>query len=338
MTYDHYIALDWAQKNMAIARMTAHSDKISAVDVPASIKELQLYLIGLKGKKVLTFEETNTAQWLYTELREYVDEIIVCDPYRNRLLSEGPKTDKIDAKKLVLLLRGNLLKAVFHSGDDFILLRKLVSGYQDVIKSGVRLKNQRDAMFRSTGKKVHNTSNLDQPVEQFVLSGLNRNIDSYELEKARYQKEFGTLCKKNGTLRNLKSVPGIGEIGAVTLAAIVVDPKRFKSKGDFLSYCGLVNLEKMSGGKSYGQKRPRYCRQIKNVFKIAALSNINSGPNQPLRLYHNFLIEKKQYSDFNARHALARRIAVLTLGMWKSGKSFHQQGAPVCSEPAAIIL
>ncbi len=73
--YDHYVALDWAQRNMAVARMTKESSTVKSMDVPSSVKELRLYLSNLKGKKVLTFEETSTSQWLYTELREYVDDV-----------------------------------------------------------------------------------------------------------------------------------------------------------------------------------------------------------------------------------------------------------------------
>jgi hypothetical protein len=119
--YEHYIAVDWAQRNMAIARMTHSSSKVKVIDVPANVKELQLYLSQLKGKKILTIEETTTSQWLYTELKEHVDNILICDAYRNKLLSEGPKTDKIDATKLVQLLKANLLKPVFHSGDEFFI-------------------------------------------------------------------------------------------------------------------------------------------------------------------------------------------------------------------------
>ena len=113
---------------MAMARMTEKSNDIKVIEVPSSIKELQVYLENLKGTICLTFEETSTSQWLYTELKDYVEKIIICDPLRNKLLSEGPKTDKIDAKKLVILLRAGLLKEVFHSGEKFIDLRKIVSG------------------------------------------------------------------------------------------------------------------------------------------------------------------------------------------------------------------
>jgi len=63
-------------------------------------------------------------------LKDCVEKLVICDPYRNKLLSEGAKTDKIDAEKLVKLLKADLLKEVFHSGDKFIKLRKIVSGYE----------------------------------------------------------------------------------------------------------------------------------------------------------------------------------------------------------------
>ena len=47
---------------------------------------------------------------------------VICDPRRNKLLSEGPKTDKIDAAKLVQLLKAGLVKEVYHSTDKYINL------------------------------------------------------------------------------------------------------------------------------------------------------------------------------------------------------------------------
>ena len=84
--YDHYIAIDWAAINMAIARMTKKSNKITTIDVPSDITEFQFYLKNLKGTKILAIEETTTSQWLYTELKDYVNNILICDPCRNSLL------------------------------------------------------------------------------------------------------------------------------------------------------------------------------------------------------------------------------------------------------------
>jgi hypothetical protein len=319
--FNHYVAVDWAMSNMAIARMTLKSNKINVIDVPTDIKELQFYLKNLKGTICLTFEETTSSHWLYTELKESVDKLIVCDPYRNKLLSEGPKTDKIDASKLVQLLKADLLKEVFHTNDKFIELRKLVSGYDDVIKSGVRFKNQRSALFRANSKNHKKESDLKSNTENFVLKGLNDQISKYEEERKRYQQEFKKLEKKHAEIKRVSGIPGIGTINAVKIVSRVVDAHRFKTRNNFLSYCGLIKLEKISGGKSYGKKNPRYCRMLKSVFKMGTLASID-GTNQ-FADYYKHLLKDKNYSERMARNAVSRKIATVAYGVMKNDKKYE---------------
>ena len=320
--YDHYIAIDWAAANMAIARMTKKTNKISVIDVPSDIKELQFYLKNLKGKKIVAIEETTTSQWLYTELYSYADKVFVCDPHRNRLLTEGPKTDKIDASKLVQLLKAQLLKEVYHSNDKFLHLRRLVSGYEDVIKAAVRLKAQRYALLRACGKSGYEKSIiLDNKSAQFVLKGLERQISSNKQERHNYEKEFKRLSRQHPEIRHQKSLPGIGDIGAVKIIAKVVTPWRFGNKGHFLSYAGLIKLDKISGGRSYRKKNSRYCRQLKSVYKMGTISAI--GGNNPINDYYEHLIRDKNYPPYHARHKACRRLATLSLGVLKSGKKYE---------------
>jgi hypothetical protein len=295
--YDHYIAIDWALENMAIARMTKKSNKINAIDVPSDIGDLQAYLKNLKGTKILTIEETTPTQWLYTELKDHVDRIFICDPTRNKLLNEGPKNDKIDATKLVQLLKAGLMKEVYHSNDKFLYLRRLVSGYEDLVKAGVRTQNQRYALLRACGKKGNEKKDL--------------NLDS----------EFARLAKKYPEIRHQKTLPGIGLINAVKIVARVVTPYRFEDKGHYLSYSGLIKLEKISGGKSYGKKNPRYCRQLKTVYKSGVFAAI--GGNNPINDYYEFLMREKAYPEDIARHKACRRLATLSLGVFKSGEKYQ---------------
>ncbi len=145
-----------------------------------------------------------------------------------------------------------------------------------------------------------------------------QGIESYEKEKSRYEEEFKKLYKQHQAIRNLESVPGVGIINAVKILAMVVDPRRFKDKGHFISYCGLIKHEKMSGGKSYGQRSPRYCRILKCVFKTGAMSaSFHPGP---MRDFYTSLIQEHGYADYNARNRIARRIATLCYGVLKSGK------------------
>ena len=324
--YEHYIAIDWAQENMAVARMTDKLDKIKTFEGPSDVKGLRGYLQSLRGTKIMTIEESTASQWLYTELRDEVDKLLICDPYRNRLLSEGAKNDRIDAEKLVKLLRSGMMKEVFHSGDEFIHLRKITSGYEDLIRSGVQAKNQRSALFRAIG--IHHKKDEfpeGYQADKFVLDNLDQRIENYENQKSKYEKEFQNLCKKHKSIRILKSIPGIGDIHAVQIAASVVDVKRFETQGRFLAYCGLITLERMSGGKSYGKKAPRCNRRLKQVFKMAAQSSIMASVSNPMRQYYDFFINERKKPEYTARHAVARRIAVLTYGILKSKKEFDIQ-------------
>ena len=312
--FDHYLALDWSMKVMAIAHMRRRTKKPETFERPSDLKELKQYLATLKGRKILTIEETTTAQWLYVELIDHVDRIILCDPYQNRLLSNGPKTDKIDAGKLCLLLRAGLLKEVFHSLSGLYELRRLVSAYEDLVKAGVRVLNQKASM-----EQGHFESGKHAP---FILEHVAKSIELYQRSKEQYERKFSDLSRRNKLVKNLMEVSGIGIIGAVKIVAIVVDARRFARAGNYLSYCGLIKHEKISGGRSYGRRRPRFNHTLKAVYKLAAMAVI-SGNNNPIREYYEYLLAKG-IAEHNARHAVARYIARLTYGMLKTGKRYQR--------------
>lgn len=322
MNYDHYIALDWAQRNMAIARMAKNSDFPVVTEAKSDVEELKVYLQSLKGRKILTFEECNSAQWLYTELREEVDEIIVCDPYRNHLLKEGHKNDLIDASKLCVLLRNKLLKPVFHCDDAFIRLRKLVSGYEDLIHMIVQMKNRQSAMYRARGKDVGGELKTDE--EQFVAKELKRSLEHHHEQRLLYEAEFRKVRQRHKVVRDLESIPGIGLINAVKLLAIIVSAKRFTNKSPFLVYAGLLKTKAMSGGRAYGRRTPRHSRQLKCVFRTAAMACLNTKADHPLKDYYEMQIAGGA-PEYVARHALSRRIAILSLGVMKSEKRLSEE-------------
>ena len=320
-SYDHYIALDWSIKNMAIARLKPKTNEPKIIDVPSDIKELKLYLKNLQGTKIITIEETTTSHWLYVELYDYADKIIICDPYRNRLLSDGPKNDKIDAGKLCLLLKNGMLKEVFHSNDRLYELRKLVSYYDDEVKAGVRLMNQKSALYRAENKSYKKKETIkDDCINKFIVSQLDEKINLYIDKKENYEKEFYKITKGNKVIKSLMSIPGIGIISGVTILSMVIDARRFKSSNHYLSYCGLANHKKMSGGRNYGKRLPRYSRKLKSVYKSAAVRVIST--NNPIREYYDYLVKEKSLTEQNANNAVARYIARVSLGIIKSGKKY----------------
>ncbi len=129
------------------------------------------------------------------------------------------------------------------------------------------------------------------------------------------------MKKKHELIRNIDKIPGIGVINSVKIVARVVDGRRFRHRNNWLNYCGLVKNKRQSGGRVYGKKTPRHCGQMKDVFKVAASTTIH-GESEFAKFY-TYLIQEKNYTDFNARHAVARRAATLTLGVIKSGEKFQ---------------
>ena len=94
--------------------------------------------------------------------------------------------------------------------DGFLYLRRIVSGYEDLIKMGVRLQNQRYALLRIAGKNGYekNDIELNFQSEQFVLESLDKQITAYEEEKQNYDRAFKQLARKHPEIKNQKSLPG----------------------------------------------------------------------------------------------------------------------------------
>jgi len=316
--YDHYVALDWAERVMALAHTKDPRKKPVAFERPADLKELRAYLSSLSGRVILTFEETTSAQWLYLELCDRVARIVICDPYYNRLLLHGPKTDKIDAAKLCTLLCAGLLKEVFHTSETLYELRRLVSGYEDLVRLGVGALNQRDALKRAAGP----TGRAAGRFAPFVREHLEQTIALYQTMKPAYEKKFEALCRSHPLARRQKDLPGIGTIGAVKIVATVVDARRFPRAGQYLSYCGLVKHQKFSGGRSYGKRKARYHRTLKSVYKTAVHTALK-GDN-PVREYYDRLL-RQSVAEHNARNACARYLARVSYGMLKSGERYEPE-------------
>jgi transposase len=310
--YDHFVALDWSLKIMAIARMSGRHEIPQVFERPANLKDLKAYLGSLKGRVILTFEESGFAHWLYLELLDEVDRVVICDPFKNKLLFHGPKTDKIDARKLCQLLRAGLLTEVYHSTSGLYELRLLVSAYEDVVRSGIRVLNQLAALklgHRDSGKAA-----------AFIAGILNENTDLYRRSKGEFERRFRDVARRNTLVRFQKGISGVGIIGAVKIVACVVDAQRFPHVGKYFSYCGLIKHEKLSGGRSYGRRKPRYSHMLKSVYKTAALAAING--HNPIRDYYDHLLAQG-VAEHNARHAVARHIARISYGMLKNGTRYE---------------
>src|SRR5207249_5071373 len=138
-------------------------DTIVATEAAALIRLVQ----SLSGPLHVTFEETTQAEWLHDVIRHFVKEVVVCDPRRNKLLGEGSKADKPEARKLAELLRAGLLRSVYHGHEATRKLKELVRAYEtltlDVGRTMVRIKAiYRGRGIRTPGRGVYQSSQRAQ--------------------------------------------------------------------------------------------------------------------------------------------------------------------------------
>lgn len=313
--YKHYIALDWSKENFALASIRDTGTRFKLEEHPPDLKILKQCLRQLPGRKILTIEETTTSQWLYVELKDYVNKILICEPYRNRLLQDGPKNDKIDARNLCILLRNGSLKEVFHTTDELYRLRKLVSIYDDYVKASVRIKNQRSSMFLSEGKDHKKARILSgNTINKFITEKQILTIEHIDQIRKEFELIFKKIQHENKTIQKLVKVSGIATKLAVTIFAVVIDANRFENKYKYYAYCGLVKHLKYSGGRTYGKRMNRYSRILKRCYKIAA--NAAIGGNNDIREYYEYLLQNN-YSYEDARNQIARYIAKVSYAIMK---------------------
>ena len=109
-----YIGMDVHKESISIAVLNAAGKMVMECVIETKATTILQFFRGLRGELHVTFEEGTSAAWLYDLLQPHVTEVVVCDPRRNALLKAGNKSDRIDARKLAELLRGNQLKPVYH--------------------------------------------------------------------------------------------------------------------------------------------------------------------------------------------------------------------------------
>jgi hypothetical protein len=154
-----YIGMDVHKEAISIAVLNTSGKLVMECVIETKTITILPFIQGLRGSLHITFEEGTWAAWLYDLLKPHVTKIVVCDPRRNALLKEGSKSDRIDARKLAELLRGNQLKPVYHGEHGVRTLKELVRSYLTISKDLARVMTRVKALYRSwaipcTGKLV----------------------------------------------------------------------------------------------------------------------------------------------------------------------------------------
>jgi transposase len=144
--------------------------------------------------------------------------------------------------------------------------------------------------------------------EHLVLSA-QANLDSINFFKEKIQELEKSIRKKvrlKKAFHYLKTVPGIGNILALTIMLEVGDITRFPKVGDFTSYCRCVPSRRLSDGKSKGKgNRKNGNRYLSWAFVEAV--HLGRRYNKGFRSYYNRKVAQANTSL--ATKALGNKLA-----------------------------
>jgi transposase len=310
--------------------------ELSSFHVATTIPDLVREIERVPGPRKVIIEEGPLADWLSRSLSPHVDEMIVCDPYRNALIAkEGEKDDAIDWRKLAHLCRGGYIRPVHHARTlERSVLRQHVQLYHERVKRRVSEGHKIIWRARGFGVIVKHRDLLDRerrrrllerlPDHATVQQDLRLLLDGFD-QLARQVKALRSqlieLSKREPMIKYLCEVKGIKQVRAATFYAIVDTPFRFKTKQKLWKYMGIGLERRCSGKQTPRLSVPLRCNRIlKSVILGAAKSAIASGNNIFADQYQRWL--EAGCSPRIAKRNVARSQAAVMWGMWKSGSKF----------------
>jgi len=348
MNQAKYIGMDVPQATISVAVVNASGKLLLECIFETKAATILQFIQGLHGSLFVTFEEGTSAAWMYDLLKPHVTNVVVCDPRKNALLKDGNKSDRIDARKLAELLRHNLLSPVYHGENGLRTLKELARSYLTISKDLTRVMSRIKALYRSWaipcgGATVyaprHRSEWLVKITEARVrlrAERLYQQLDMLEPLRQEARRDLRIESRKQSAVKLLRRIPSIGPIRSALLVALLQTLHRFCTKRQLWAYSGFALQTHDSGEYRYVRGELRRNRErvtvlglsdnhnhdLKNLFKGAALSaSTRPGP------FHDFYaaLLAKGMRPAMARLTLARKIATITLTIWKKGVDFDAE-------------
>ena len=345
MSQEKYIGMDVHQATISVAVMNGSGKLIMECLLETKAATIVEFIQGLHGTLSLTFEEGTAAAWLHDLVKPHVSRLVVCDPRKATLMKEGNKSDRIDARKLAEMLRTNQLHSVYHGEHGMRTLKELGRSYLTVTQDVTRVMNRIKALYRSWGIPCSGTTvyasrhraewlaKLVEPGVRVRAEHLYRQLDSLQPLRLEARRELLQESQKHAAVKRLRQIPSIGPIRAALLVALLQTPHRFRTKRQLWAYSGFAVETHDSGEYRYVRGKPQrnreritvrglnhnYNKDLKNLFKGAAISaSTRPGP------LHDFYVARveKGMRPTMARLTVARKIAAVSLTIWKKGVSF----------------
>ena len=165
---------------------------------------------------------------------------------------------------------------------------------------------------------------------------LYEQLDMLQHLRQQARRELLAESRKHAITAKLRQVPYLGPIRSALAVALIQTPHRFRTKRQLWAYSGLALETRTSADYRYVEGQLRRAKKLvsirglnkdhnhdlKGLFKGAAtMASVRPGPFQDFYL----AALAKGIKPTMARLTLARKIAAITLTLWKKGENFDAE-------------
>lgn len=340
---ERFIGLDEHKASTTIAVMGPTGRRLRSLVVETHGRALIEAMRVIPGNKHLCLENGAQAMWIAEILRPHVSEV------RLSTGSVKPETsaDEPDAFALAQLVRAGMGQPLHAARTDpsVAALRIVVKTYNQVTQDLVRTKNRLQVLYRSRGVMTpsgHGSLYDTRSREKWLgaLPAVSRpsgvvlfaELDGLVAVKKQALSALKAEAGKHPMTRVLMTCPGMGVVRAAEVIATVVTPHRFRSRTPFWAYCGLSVVTRSSADwhqdarKQWTFERRAVTRgltrsgnrRLKTVFVGAAVTAVARSP----EVKADYLEKQRHMKPPIARIAIARKLAAITLSMWKHQEAY----------------
>jgi len=337
----HYIGIDYHKQYFVATKMDRKGKIISTQRVSTDRDSIRNYFnnTASKEKVKVAMEACYGWQYFYDEVSDLVDEIIMAHPLKTRLIAEARiKTDSIDSETLAHLLRADLIPEAYAPSAETRDHKNLLRYRSSLTAMKVRIKNVIHSVLARNN--IENKF-FDELTDKFCKKGIERMremvlkgndtaiLNNYldllnETQKKINQAEslIRKVCREDKICRLLDTIPGIGDILAVTIRYEIDDIERFPTAGKLCSYAGLVPSTYSSGNKRYQGKITKQGNKWLRWAIVEAAQRGFRGDEYLRDFYEK--INKKKGSKI-ARVAVARRLLEIIYWIWIEKRPYYKK-------------
>ncbi len=302
----------------------------------------------------LVIEAGGHSPWVSRLGTECGLEVVVANPRRVELITKSDrKTDRKDAKLLAELGRTNkdLLAPIRHRSQQAQADLAVLRSRDEVVRMRTALINHMRGVLKSYGLRAPKVSAAafgarvvdSVPAElAAALQPILRLIAALNGEIKAFDKALEPLgAERYPVTQLLRQIVGVGPLVSLRFVLTLEDPARFANTRSVGSYLGLVP-RKRSSGDANPQLRITKAGDggMRQLLVLAACYILGPfGPDCDLRRFGFKLIGPgtDKRAKKRARVAVARKLAVLMLHLWRTGEAYDPLHlAKKLGEPLAV--